>query len=172
MLNPNEILPLIKYSFTVKPNNRFQFWGKDVEERVQKSQDYINQIMDENNCMLMTLYMHVTKTGRIQWQGTIGFVDEESISNFFLSTLHKWSKKQITEIGKINDMEAWEKYILKSFGLFPYGATNVHRIYGIVKMNEDNVKKDYVCIKQSEFDHLLKLAKDVIKSIDDEKEYN
>lgn len=118
ILEPKEIELNVKYSFSVNPNDDYQFWDQLETERLSKSKNHMLCILKRNINMIIKLTIDVSRTGRIHWHGTIEFRHITTIRYFYTEFVHEILKKHTIEMDTIKDLKIWETYCSKTLHLW------------------------------------------------------
>lgn len=102
-----------KYTFTVSPDDSYQFFDQLGSERITKATNHMQSILDKNHFLDIDLWIDVSRTGRIHWHGTILFKHINHIRLFYEELVHEWTKKHQLEIDTIADEGKWTEYCQK-----------------------------------------------------------
>lgn len=121
ILSPEDMLPNVKYTLTINPNDSFQFWDDilDPYQRVKKATNHMRHVIRQNPNFHMDLQMEISRNGRLHWHGTILFKTDDKILEFFLGFVHEFLTKHTMEIDIISTIQIskkwkdWDEYCLK-----------------------------------------------------------
>lgn len=112
-LEPKEILSQVEYSYTVNPSDDYQYWGLPMDDRIKKSKTHMNYVLRRWPNMRCTLHMDISRNGRIHWHGTIKFLHENHIKQYFFETIHELQKEHNIDMDGLKDPKVWEEYCKK-----------------------------------------------------------
>lgn len=112
IISPEEIVHDTKYSFTINPNDKRQYF--DCADRVNKLREFLEQQILEIPNVPIDVYMECSRNGRLHFHGTIMFTTHHSISHFYINKIHDWSNWSNMEIAPLTDPDKWQAYCVKS----------------------------------------------------------
>lgn len=113
ILSPEQIDVDKEYTFTVSPNDDYQFWNDKQSERLKKATNHMTYIARQYMNLDLCLYVDVSRNGRIHWHGTIRFKTRLSIKEFYTEIIHELLTKHQIEMDTIKDLEIWLSYCTK-----------------------------------------------------------
>lgn len=113
ILEPKLVKTDVEYTFTVNPNDKFQFWDDHLNDRISKSKSHCNKLLRTYCSIKVKLHMDVSRTGRIHWHGTVKFPSDEAIKTFYIKYIHEMLEEHQIEMDTINDIEYWNDYCTK-----------------------------------------------------------
>nr|UOF80451.1 rep protein [Cressdnaviricota sp.]UOF81224.1 rep protein [Cressdnaviricota sp.] len=145
IIDPKLVEPNIPYTLTINPNDDYQFFKENMEDRIKKSVNHMNYILKNYTCLHINLQMDISRTGRIHWHGTITFPCEMSIKRFFFEIIHELLTKHIIEIDTIEDLVKWTEYMnkLKWLNVNVSTKTCCKRMKEILCTSKDNIQRDF-----------------------------
>lgn len=110
------------YALTIQPEDKLQFLGKKPTARIMSIRQHYYSLLQEAQ---FPYYINLeiseptgslhngTSGGRLHYHGIIKFNNNKQITSFLLEYQYKLLRQARIEISKINDKEAWLKYIHK-----------------------------------------------------------
>lgn len=122
ILSPDKVELNIKYTFTVNPNDDFQYWGD--QDRIKKATKHMQFICNRYINYDIELYMDISRTGRLHWHGTISFKTNTQILDFYVEIIHELLTKHQIDMDTIKDPLIWTTYCLKMFNLLRVSIDN------------------------------------------------
>lgn len=120
VLDPKLIKLDVKYTFTINPNDDFQYWKENEKERIRMSIKHANYVLSKMSCARCWLKMDISRVGRIHWHGTIEFKTFKNLRRFLLEHIHDLTLKHTIEIDTITDEKTWNDYCNKLNHLVDY----------------------------------------------------
>jgi len=123
ILSPDKVGININYTFTVNPNDEFQYWG-DLD-RIKKATKHMTFIMNRYINLDISVHLDINRTGRIHWHGTISFKTNAQILDFYVDIIHELLTKHQIEIDTIEDPIKWSDYCHKLDPLIKVLINNV-----------------------------------------------
>lgn len=118
ILEPKVICLQTYYSITINPNDDYQFFNDIESVRIKKAENHIKYIMRKYINIRFSLYIDVSRVGRIHWHGTIMFPFINSIKFFYTEVINELLSKHHIEIDTINDSDKWFHYCTKTAHLW------------------------------------------------------
>lgn len=112
IISPEEIVCDTKYSFTINPNDKRQYF--DCIDRVIKLREFLEQQILEIPNVHINVYMECSRNGRLHFHGTIMFTTFDSIKHYYINKMHDWSNWCNMEIAPLTDPDKWQEYCVKS----------------------------------------------------------
>lgn len=139
IISPEEIILKTKYSFTLNPNDKRQYF--EVTNRIHKLTEFIEQELLEIPNVDVDVYMEVSRTGRLHFHGTIAFSTKESIVHFYVNKMNDWLSFCNMEIAPLKDPDIWLTYCTKSKSLIDVHITTKDCLdrYRKVKVDKNGV---------------------------------
>jgi len=114
ILSPEKVEINVKYTFSINPNDDYQFWNDTEAERVKKATNHITWLCRKYCNIYFELFMDVSRVGRIHWHGTILFNNRLNIKQFFTEIIHDLTLKHTIEMDTIADPKKWLEYCTKT----------------------------------------------------------
>lgn len=112
MISPEELLINTKYSITLNPNDKRQYFG--LTDRISKLRQFIEQQLLEVPNVKFYLHMEISRNGRLHFHGTIVFTTIESIKHFYIMKVNEWQDYYQIDMDTIKDEKIWNAYCVKS----------------------------------------------------------
>lgn len=146
ILAPDKVLINTLYTFTMNPNDDYQYWKEDESQRISKSLRHIKFILRKYIYINLDLIIDVSRTGRIHWHGTVNFKHENCIKRFFMEAIHELLTKFHIEMDTIADIDKWTAYCKKTlhFWNISVNTNDFLRIHNIGGTEEIRVQKDFL----------------------------
>lgn len=158
VLDPNTILLLIEgneetpgkpikelvFTFTLNPDDHFQFFTEDQTTRIEKACNHMKYIIRQMPNTLIDVWMDVSRTGRIHWHGTICFSSEKELKLWFMERVYTLHKQHQIEMDTIADMDKWMTYCKK-----------VKRLWD-VNLKTSEIVKDKASLKKAQTSKMFK----------------
>lgn len=113
ILEPKDIELSVAYTFSINPNDDYQFWNDIESERIKKATNHMKYIIKHNPNLLLDLYVDVSSLGRIHWHGTVTFKHFNHVKMFYTEFVHDILTKHTLEVDTIKDNGVWVEYCLK-----------------------------------------------------------
>lgn len=113
ILGPDKVSTNVRYTFTVAPNDDYQFWNDNENGRIKKATNHMTYIVKRHPNINFVLNMDVSSTGRIHWHGTIMFKHDANIRYFYMEVIHDLLKNHQIEMDTIADIVVWDEYCHK-----------------------------------------------------------
>lgn len=117
IISPEEIILKTKYSFTINPNDKRQYFENTegvAFHRINKLKEFMEQELLEIPNVDIDIYMECSRNGRLHFHGTICFNTIDSIKTFYISKINQWLTFSNIEIAELKDPEIWLVYCTKS----------------------------------------------------------
>lgn len=105
----------VEFTFTLNPNEYYQFWGQKMDDRITKSTNHMKFIMRNMPNTHLDVWLDVSRTGRLHWHGTIRFSSLKELKLWYLERIPTLLKQHQVEMDTIADFEVWFDYCRKSY---------------------------------------------------------
>ncbi len=141
ILSPDKVTVQTVYTFTISPDDSFQFWNDISEERIKKATNHIKFLVRSLPNITINLTLDVSRKGRIHWHGTLEFKHINHVREFYLSSIPRLLKQHQIEVDTIKEMRKWSDYCAKTTHLWDITV----RTSDVIKLktyNSKNVFKD------------------------------
>jgi len=132
IISPDKMDLNTLYTFTISPNDDYQFWNDKESERLKKATNHMKYIMRQHINVCLWLQVDVSRNGRIHWHGTICFKYRTSLKEFYSEIIHELLTKHQIEMDTIKDLDIWTTYCNKVKHLWDITLTTE----SLVKNNE------------------------------------
>lgn len=140
LITPEELLINTKYSITLNPNDKRQYFG--LTDRISKLRQFIEQQLLEVPNVKFYLHMEISKNGRLHFHGTVVFTTIESIKHFYIMKVNEWQDYYSIDMDTINDEKIWDAYCTKSKSIINEIISTEECLnkYRQVKMDKNGIK--------------------------------